>query len=293
MEKPYVLLVDDDADWLRICSKRLPQRDYMLKVSDSVESALRLLSAETAVVVADICMPGASGLGGFELLDTTKALGLDTRVVMITAYAGGLKNIVHDALGRGAHNFVEKKVGFQELDDCILDAIDYWEQRREFRKLLSEECHPSGPEPEPNGPTVHIFLSYAREDEEEVENLYQKLSDARFKPWMDKKDILPGERWKTSIQKAVRRSDFFLVCLSANSIDKRGWIQREIKQALDIWQEKLDSDIYLIPLRLEDCDVPKSLSDFQWVNLFEEDGWTRLVKAIRVGMERRTESTSR
>ena len=40
--------------------------------------------------------------------------------------------------------------------------------------------------------TAQIFLSYAREDAERVENLYQKLSDAGFKPWMDKKDILGG-----------------------------------------------------------------------------------------------------
>jgi hypothetical protein len=138
--------------------------------------------------------------------------------------------------------------------------------------------------------TVQIFLCYARLDRRKVEDIYQKLSDAGFKPWMDKKDLLPGERWKSSIQKAVRRSDFFLACLSANSVNKRGFLQKEINDALDIWREKLDSDIYLIPARLEDCEMPESLRDFQWVDLFEEDGWTRLVKAIQVGMERRGEA---
>ncbi len=140
--------------------------------------------------------------------------------------------------------------------------------------------------------TVQIFLSYAREDEEKVENLYQRLSDAGFKPWMDKKDILPGERWKFSIQTAIRRSDFFLACLSAKSVGKRGFLQREIKDALDIWQEKLDDDIYLIPVRLEDCEVPESLREFQWVNVFEEDGWTQLVRAIQTGMKRRVEGVT-
>ena len=135
--------------------------------------------------------------------------------------------------------------------------------------------------------TAQIFLSYVREDKEKVEKLYQKLSDEGFKPWMAKKDIFPGEQWEFRIPQAIRRSDFFLVCLSASSIDERGWIQREIKQALDIWQEKLDSDIYLIPVRLEDCEVPESLRKFHWVNLFEEDGWTRLVEAIQEGMKRR------
>jgi hypothetical protein len=138
--------------------------------------------------------------------------------------------------------------------------------------------------------TVEIFLSYAQEDKDEVENLYQRLSNAGFKPWMDKKDILPGERWKSSIHRAVQSSDFFLVCLSVNSVNKRGFLQKEIKDALDIWQEKLESDIYLIPVRLEDCETPETLGDFQWVNLFEEDGWARLVQAIRVGMKRRGEA---
>ncbi len=135
--------------------------------------------------------------------------------------------------------------------------------------------------------TAQIFLSYAREDEERVGNLYQKLSDAGFKPWMDKKDILPGEQWKPCIAQAIQRSDFFLACLSASSVTKRGVLQKEIKQALDTWEGKLVSDIYLIPVRLEDCEVPEGLYDFQWVNLFEEDGWARLVKAIQAGMERR------
>ncbi len=139
--------------------------------------------------------------------------------------------------------------------------------------------------------TVQVFLSYARQDEEQVEKIYQALSDAGFKPWMDKKDILPGETWRSSIQRAIRRSDFFLTCLSANSVNKRSFLQKEIRHALDIWQEKLDSDIYLIPVRLGDCEVPESLCDFQWVDLFEEDGWAQLMNAIQVGMERREGST--
>jgi hypothetical protein len=136
---------------------------------------------------------------------------------------------------------------------------------------------------------AQVFLGYAREDEEKVEQLYQKLADAGFKPWMAKKDILPGEEWELAIQKAIQRSDFFLACLSANSVNKRGYLQKEIKDALDIWQKMLEDDIYLIPVRLEDCKVPESLRKFHWVDLFEEDGWTRLVEAIQVGIERRKE----
>jgi hypothetical protein len=173
---------------------------------------------------------------------------------------------------------------------CDVCETDY--QPGECERETAYRARSGSIPPLPPIPPVQIFLSYAREDKEKVENLCQKLSDAGFKPWMDAKDILPGEKWSSSIRKAVQRSDFFLACLSKNSVGKRGWIQREIKGALDIWQEKLDSDIYLIPVRLEDCEAPESLSGFQWVDLFEEDGWTRLVKAIQVGIERRAEEGS-
>ena len=64
-------------------------------------------------------------------------------------------------------------------------------------------------------------------------------------------------------------------------------MQTEVRYALDIWQEKLEGDIFVIPVRLEECEVPERLRNFQWVNLFEKNGWERLLKAIRAELERR------
>jgi len=132
-----------------------------------------------------------------------------------------------------------------------------------------------------------IFLCYTRADKEQVRKLYEKLLTGGFKPWMDMEDILPGEMWKSALKKAIKQSDFFLACLSRDSIDKRGVIQEEIKEALDVWKQKLVDDIYLIPARLEECQTPEHLSSFQWVNLYEEDGWKKLLDAIQEGMHRR------
>ena len=134
---------------------------------------------------------------------------------------------------------------------------------------------------------ARIFLCYARPDEIVVGDLYSKLSKEGFSPWMDQKDILPGEKWEASIKRAIQHSDFFLACLSQHSVSRRGFLQKEIKAALDIWQEKLEHDIYLIPVRLDDCETPDTLSGFQWVNLFEECGFERLASAIRTGIDYR------
>ena len=134
-----------------------------------------------------------------------------------------------------------------------------------------------------------IFLNYAPDDVLLVKDLYQKLLVEGFRPWMDT-DLLPGEKREISIRRAIRNSDFILICLSHRSIGKRGRLQKEIRLALDICQEMLDEDIYLIPVRLEECDLPENLRNFEKVDLFASDGWARLVKAIRKGMEFRISS---
>jgi hypothetical protein len=131
-----------------------------------------------------------------------------------------------------------------------------------------------------------IFLSYARKDSTNVKELYRKLTEAGYHPWMDVEDILPGEDWEKKITTAIQEVPFFLACLSTNSVDHRGVVQQEIKEALQVWRRKLDDDIYLIPVRLDNCRIPDALTKFNWVDLFEDKGFSRLLKAIREQMDR-------
>ncbi len=141
--------------------------------------------------------------------------------------------------------------------------------------------------------SVQIFLSYARRDKEPVGKLYEQLSSAGFSPWMDVHNILPGEKWELSIRRAIQNAHFILICLSVNSVNRRGVIQRELKYALELQQEMLDSDIYLIPVRLDRCNLPDRLVEYQAVDWFEADGPERLLKALRQGLQRRQESDAR
>jgi hypothetical protein len=139
--------------------------------------------------------------------------------------------------------------------------------------------------PEPEKPP-RLFLSYTRKDSAAVKELYQKLKQAGYHPWMDIEDILPGQVWEQVMIEAINNAMFFLACLSTNSIDHRGVVQEEIKQALQVWRRKLDDDIYFIPIRLNECKVPDTLAKFNWVDVFQEHGFSRLLAAIRAQMER-------
>jgi hypothetical protein len=71
-----------------------------------------------------------------------------------------------------------------------------------------------------------------------------------------------------------------LVCLSDDSLNKRGYIQKEIKFALDAADEMPEGTIFIIPVRLTPCEVPDRLSAWQWVNLFDEYGYDRLARSL-------------
>jgi hypothetical protein len=131
-----------------------------------------------------------------------------------------------------------------------------------------------------------LFLSYAREDHESVAKLYRKLQASGYRPWMDTEDIPPGADWEQEITAAIRNSDYFLACLSSQSIEQKTILKREIQTALDIWRLKSRSDIYLIPVRIEKGDIPPSLAKLQWVDLYELDGWDKLLRALHQGSRR-------
>jgi hypothetical protein len=125
-----------------------------------------------------------------------------------------------------------------------------------------------------------IFLSYLRVNVVRVLNLYDRLLGAGFKPWMDVKDLQPGEDWKVATEKAIRNSDFFLACLTKSSFESEGFFKQEVEWARDNLKKRHKNDIYLIPVKLEACEVPDSLRQFNWLDLYKQDGWNRLLKVL-------------
>lgn len=125
-----------------------------------------------------------------------------------------------------------------------------------------------------------IFLSYAREDQSVISRIYRKLKAAGAHPWMDTEDIAPGEDWQEAINRAVAGSSLFLAFLSPRSVEKAGVLRREMELAREI-RAKTGSSLKVIPVRIEPCEAPEVLRDLQWIDLFDPDGWDRLLREIR------------
>jgi hypothetical protein len=128
-----------------------------------------------------------------------------------------------------------------------------------------------------------VFISYGREDAAEARRLYADLAGAGMRPWMDPINLLPGQRWKAAIGEAIESSRFFVALLSSRSVDRRGYVHREIIDALEVLDTYPEHDIYLIPARLDDCRPShRKLQDLNWVDLFPEwsAGMNRIVAAI-------------
>ena len=129
---------------------------------------------------------------------------------------------------------------------------------------------------------LNVFLCHSSRDKPVVRRLYRQLGKEKWiDPWLDEEKLDPGDRWNFEIRRAVRNSDIVIVCISNSSINKEGFIQKEIRFALDVADEKPEGTIFIIPLKLEECTVPDRLSEWQWVNYYEQGAYGRLMRSLR------------
>ena len=129
-----------------------------------------------------------------------------------------------------------------------------------------------------------VFLCHSSGDKERVRELYRRLSDDNIRCWFDEEDLLPGQNWEYEIARAIRRSRFVLACVSRSSVTKTGYVQKELKKAIDLADEQPEGVAYLIPVRLEECEIPDRLSQWQWVDLFKDNGYERLIRGLKAGL---------
>lgn len=131
-----------------------------------------------------------------------------------------------------------------------------------------------------------------REDKDQIERLCKKLRPYGIEVWLDREQILPGERWRTAIRQAIREGAFFIACFSeAYKRRVRTYMNEEITLAIDELRQRPTDRSWFIPVLLSYCEIPdreigagETLRDLQWVNLFEDwDGGVEKIRKVTEG----------
>ena len=78
----------------------------------------------------------------------------------------------------------------------------------------------------------------------------------------------------------MEKDDFAMV-LGFPGSTERFLTSYGVKEALDISDEKLPGTIFLIPINFDPCQPPHRLRHLQWVNLYEDDGYNKLLHSLR------------
>jgi hypothetical protein len=129
-----------------------------------------------------------------------------------------------------------------------------------------------------------VFIAYAVEDLASARRLCEALREDGCSPWLDKDKLLPGQNWPRSIERAIEISDAFIACFSRRSIFKRGQFQSELRWAIDCARRRPIDSVFVIPVRFDDCPVPRRISDHvHYVDMFPdwERGLKRVLRSIR------------
>lgn len=129
-----------------------------------------------------------------------------------------------------------------------------------------------------------VFIGYVTEDAEYASRLFDELLEAGFDPWMDRRKLLPGQNWPRAIESALESSDFAITCFSRHAVNKRGGFQAEIRYALECARRMPLEDVFLVPIRLDDCRVPARVArEIQYIDMFPDwrVGLRRLIRTMK------------
>lgn len=132
----------------------------------------------------------------------------------------------------------------------------------------------------------YVFVSYVRENQAQVDKLVAELQDRGISCWLDRFEILPGQRWKNAIRSAISRGAFFVACFSKDYEQKtKTYMNEELVLAIDELRQRPTDRVWFIPIKLTDCSIPdrpigagETLRSIQWIDLYTD--WSSGIKKI-------------
>ena len=139
---PKILIVDDEPNMLHMLSSILKQDGFEPRCAGSAQQALELAESDRFdFILSDVRMPGMDGI---QLLERLRGRGIDTIVILMSAY--GSVELALDAMRKGAYDYISKPFKADEVVLTLRKASERERLRREVvrlrRRLLRIEGNP-------------------------------------------------------------------------------------------------------------------------------------------------------
>ena len=119
--------------------------------------------------------------------------------------------------------------------------------------------------PAPPAPPVRatVFISHSFETDHQLALRLAADLSADVDVWVAPESIAPGESWLSSVERGLGASRVFLALLSKASLASP-WVLKEIQAAMEL---EIRSKLRLVPVEVEDCEVPILLRTYQILRL--------------------------
>ena len=109
------------------------------------------------------------------------------------------------------------------------------------------------------------FLSHAHADKKIVDDLAFWLGEVSGIPiWYDSKNLPVSTKIVSHLSKAIEESKSMILVLSDSSI-RSGWVEEEYNAGMS--QRTQFSNFKIIPIRIDECEVPSFLQTTKWIDL--------------------------
>jgi DNA-binding response OmpR family regulator len=116
-----MLIVDDEIEICDFLKTFFIEKGFEVKSANNAEQAIKMLQDFTPqVLLLDICMP-APGPSGIEVLRKAKEMGIDLKIIMVTAVYD--QKVMKLAKELGASDYVTKPFSLDYLERNVLTKV--------------------------------------------------------------------------------------------------------------------------------------------------------------------------
>lgn len=131
-------------------------------------------------------------------------------------------------------------------------------------------------------PLKTAFVSYCKKNVSQVFEITRKLNEHGVLTWFDEDNMMPGTvSPENSIKEALKHSDHVIIFLSKEAIAGTGMQKEEIEIAKNILNKNEKSDFYIIPIMLDDVEVPNDFKNIQYVKTSDARWLEKVLRTIK------------